>query len=470
MSWAKRAGVIWLSILGSGAAGLAAQGVAGAAIQGAIVAEDSTAVPDATVLVTNTATGERWRTASGAGGRFFVENLSVGGPYRVEVRAVGFAPADQGDLHVSLGERRTIGVVLRHATVELAPLEVRVDADPLINAGRTGPAQIVSDSSIARLPAARDYTQLALRSPQVNYGTFALSFSGQPDRANGLQVDGTTNNDLFNTSQTANGTIAGFPDLTIPNLESIEELQIVSAPFDVRYGSFSGGLVNAATRSGTNRLSGSVYGYFQNQALTGRDTSGQRAADFTDGESGITLGGPLVRDRLAFFVNAELRRENTPQPFPTPTASESAGPGVDYRTLVRFRDILRDTYGVDPGSFESRPNRLPSGSVFGKLTAQLGVNSRLDVSHTWFHADQRFEGFHGDGGVAFSSNAVSVPLTVNATRVNWTTAFRRRWTNELLLARVHEWNSCVPESESPAVQVATDAGAITAGASAAVAW
>jgi hypothetical protein len=468
MPFAARAGLaMWLSLLLCSAGRLGAQGVTGAAIQGAVTA-DSTAVPEATVLVTNIATGERWRTASGATGGFFVEHLSIGGPYRVEVHAIGFAPASQDGIFLSLGERHTTGFDLHHAAVELAELTVEAAVDPLINSGRTGPAQIVSDSTILRLPSQRDYTDLARLAPQVNFGSFALSFAGQPDRLNGLQVDGTSNNDLFNTSETGNGTIAGFPDLTIPTLESIEEVQIVTAPFDVRYGGFAGGLVNAVTKSGSNTVSGSAYGYFENQSLTGRDASGQRAADFTQGEAGLSLGGPILRDRLAFFLDAGLRRQSQPQPLPAPRpdttgGADSAGIGIRYGSAIRFRDILRNTYGIDPGSFEPRANRLPSGSVFAKVTAQLAVNSRLEVSHNWFHADQGFEGGHSYGFIGFSSNGLRIPLTVNATRLNWTTAFRRRWTNELLLARVHEWNACVPQVEFPSVEVSADAGRIVAG-------
>ena len=459
---------IWLGLVLSGAGRLHAQGVTGAAMQGTITGADSAVVQDASVLVTNTATGERWRTATNAHGRFFVEHLSVGGPYRIETHAIGFAPATQDGIFLSLGERLTTGFSLRHVAVELAELTVQAAVDPLINSGRTGPAQIISDSTMVRLPSHRDYTDLARLSPQVNYGSFALSFAGQPDRLNGLQVDGSTNNDLFNTSETGNGTIAGFPDLTIPTVESLEEVQVVTAPFDVRFGGFAGGLVNAVTKSGSNTLRGTAYSYFENQSLTGRDASGSRAPDFTQGEAGVSVGGPIVHDRLAFFLDAGYRRQSTPQSIHAPSAdttggADSAGVGIRYGSAIRFRDILRNTYGTDPGDFETRSHRLPSGSLFTKVTAQLGVNSRLEVSHNWFHADQRFEGGHDYGFIGFSSNALHIPLTVNATRLNWTSAFGDRWTNELLLARVHEWNSCVPEVEFPSVEVVADAGRLVAG-------
>ena len=142
--------------------------------------------------------------------------------------------------------------------------------------------------------------------------------------------------------------------------------------------------------------------------------------------------------------------------------ADSAGIGIRYASAVRFRDLLKG-YGADPGDFESRANRLPSGSLFAKATAQLGVNSRLEISHNWFHADQRFEGLHEYGVIGFSSNALHIPLTVNATRLNWTTAFGRRWTSELLLARIGEGNTCVPEVEFPRVEVFADAGSLVAG-------
>ena len=157
-----------------------------------------------------------------------------------------------------------------------------------------------------------------------------------------------------------------------------------------------------------------------------------------------------------------------PSPIPPPgpdttRGADSAGIGIRYGSVVRFRDILRDVYGADPGDFETRAHRLPSGSVLGKVTVQLGVNSRLEVSHNWFHADQRFEGEHDYQFIGFSSNGFHVPLTVNATRLNWSAAFGRRWTNELLLARVHEGNTCVPEVEFPSVDVIADSGHIVAG-------
>jgi hypothetical protein len=459
---------IWLSLALCGAGRAAAQGVTGAAIQGTIGSADSSAVQDATVLVTNGSTGERWQTAATGNGHYFVEHLSVGGPYSVEVRAIGFAPARQDGIILSLGERHTVEFSLGRAVVELAEVTVRGAIDPLINPGRTGPAQLITDSTILRLPSPRDYTNLAPLAPQVNFGFSAISFGGQPDRLNGFQVDGTTNNDLFNPSSTGNGTIAGFPDdRTVPTPESIAEVEVVSAPFDVRYGNFAGGMVNAVTKSGTNHLAGVAYGYFESQGLSGQEIAGGRPPDFGQGEGGASLSGPIVRDRLAFFVDGSFRRSNSAQavPDPSPGGTDSAGVGITIAGVTKFRDILVSGYGVDPGGLEGRDYHTPSGSLFAKLTAQLGVNSRLDVSHNYFRGTFEFSGNHDRGLLQFTSKAGRLPVTVNATRLNWTTAFGRAWTNELLLARVHEANACTPASTLPSVsvQAGADGSVIEAG-------
>jgi outer membrane receptor protein involved in Fe transport len=458
---------ICLSLAFCGAGRAAAQGVAGAAIQGTVSSADSTAVQDATVLVTNASTGERWQTTATGNGRYFVEHLSVGGPYSVEVRAIGFAPARRDGIVLSLGERHAVGFSLRRAAVELAEVTVRGAVDPLINAGRTGPAQLITDSTILRLPSARDYTSVALLAPQVNPGNSAISFGGQPDRLNGFQVDGTSNNDLFNSTATGNGTVAGFPDdRTAPTPESIAEVEVVSAPFDVRYGNFAGGMVNAVTKSGTNHLAGVAYGYFESQGLSGQQIAGGRPPDFGQGESGASLSGPIVRDRLAFFVDGSFRRRNDAQAVPDPTGgADSVAAGIGLGSATRFRDILANVYGVDPGEIAGRDYHTPSGSLFAKLTAQLGVNSRLDLSHDYFRGTFDFAGTHDHGLLQFTSKAGRVPVTVNATRLNWSTAFGRSWTNELLLARVHESNACTPASTfaSVSVQAGADGSTIEAG-------
>ena len=186
---------------------LEAQGAIGAALEGRVLGRDSTPVEQAIVHVTNTSTGERWQTITTARGRYFIEYLSVGGPYRIETSAIGFAPARRDSLFLGLGQRLTVQFTLTPAAVKLEEIIVTTtDLDAA--AARTGPAQIISDSTIARLAVDhRDYTELALLSPQVTKSpNGGLSFAGQHDRYNSIQIDGTNNIDPFGRAGSGNGT------------------------------------------------------------------------------------------------------------------------------------------------------------------------------------------------------------------------------------------------------------------------
>ena len=158
--------------------------------------------------------------------------------------------------------------------------------------------------------ARRDYTELALLSPQVTKSrNGGLSFAGQHDRFNSIQIDGTNNNDLFGSAGSGNGTPGWAVGLTAFTPEAVKELQIVTAPFDVRYGNFAGGLINAVTRSGTNRVEGSILGYIEGNGLSGTDSAGSRGEDFNRKEFGLTFGAP---DRAGPRRPLPQRRHATP--------------------------------------------------------------------------------------------------------------------------------------------------------------
>jgi hypothetical protein len=466
--WPALALVLWIVSPGEGLC----QALTGATIQGTVATASGEPVSDAVVEVTKTSIGERWRAITGSRGRFYLDHLSVGGPYRIDVQAIGFAPTERTGIVLSLGERLTADFTLTAAAVALEEITVVVEPDPRINSGRTGPAQIVSESTIARLPITdRDFTQLALLSPQVTLSpNGGLSFAGQHDRLNSLQIDGATNNNLFGLSGSGIGTPGQPFGLTGLAPEAVKEVQVITAPFDVRYGNFAAGLVNAVSKSGSNRFEGSVFSFFEDDGLTGRDTSGSRATAFQRQEYGLVFAGPLLRDRVAFFLNAGLRRQYFPQLAPAPTSdtlggADSAGVGIRYATLVRFQDILRNTFGVQAGDFSRVNDRIPTRNLFAKVTAQLGVNDRAELSHNYLNADSRTDGFREPGYYELSSRGSSRRVPVNATRLTWTALFGRRLSNELILGRLDASDECIPTANYTALQVDVDDGTVAAGRS-----
>lgn len=452
--------LLWAAALVTWGARLDAQGVTGAAVQGTVMRTDSFPVAEATVLITKVSTGERWQTATGAGGRFLLEHLSVGGPYRVDVRAIGFEPASRSDVFLSLRQRLTLDVRLVPAELQLAELVVRGEPDSRINASRTGPAYTVSDTIITRFPMfGRDFSMLAFLSPFVSGGPVGFTFAGGSDRLNNVLLDGTSINDLKGDSREG-----GLPPLPP---EALEEVQVHVATFDVRVGNVTGGQINAVTKSGTNQWHGSAFGHLEAQSLSGTDPTGSRGSPFNTKEVGVTLGGPIVRDRLALFAIAsgvEFSQFTFLAPTPDTTGgADSAGTGIRYATMVRFQEILRG-YGVDPGTFDAKRNGQSRRTAFAKLTGQLGINNRLELSHEYRYGVFRVP-YTADGrfNAGLSSNAEEDPVYDNTTRLNWTAAFGSRWTNELVLGRKASRHRCIPSGDFPTVMVEADAGRIVAG-------
>jgi hypothetical protein len=441
---------------------------------GTVTDSDSTALEDAVVTVTNTSTGERWQAATRAGGRYVFEYLSVGGPYVVEARAIGFAPVSVPEILLSLGERRRADFTLLPAVLELPEIAVTAQTDPLVNPARSGPALTLGDTLISRMPVrSRDFAQLVYLSPQaVLTPSGGVSIAGQSDRLNGFQIDGATNLDLIGFAGGGGfGTPAASSGVRTLSVEALRELQILTAPFDVRYGTFAGGLVNAVTHSGSNRWRGSLSAYFEDEALTGRDSTGVRAEDFSTRELAFTLGGPIVQDRGAFFLDLGLQRDLIPQSVPgirsdTIGGADSAGVGIRYASAVRFQEILRDNYGVDAGSFAAAPVRQPSRNVFAKVTLQPAVNNRLELSYNYGHGNPEFPGFRAAYDYyALTSNGNELPGTINAGRLTWTVALGSRLSNELNLAylRVRERERCLSSSPFSEVVVRVDESFLAAG-------
>lgn len=449
--------VVLLSALA--AAGLTAQGVTTASIFGVVAAADSAGISEAIVTVTNTANGARWQTVSRGRGRYSFEYLSVGGPYTVQVKAIGFKPASRTGINLSLGDRRQVDFSLAAATVELPELVVTAPLNPRLNTGRTGPDETISAAVASNIPVVRrDFGALTLLSPQgVLTRDSGVSFAGQSDRLNSYQIDGTNNSDM--------GGIHGPQGFGAPgstnrvrtlSVEAIKELQILIAPFDVRYGNFAGGLVNAVTRSGSNKWEGSISGYFQDQSLTGKDQIGNRAAEFSTGEATLTLGGPIVRNRAAFFLDAGLQRFGGARSISigtdTTNGRDSLGIGVRLETMERFQDILRNTYHVDPGVFVSEPYRNPGGNVFAKVTLWPALNQLVEISHN--HAQGTSQSPPNDP-LVLSSAGREEPSTVNNTRLSWIAVGGRGFSNELTVARQAVRESCIPAAPFPMVIVTT---------------
>ena len=381
---AVRFGVAAVALL-VGARGLAAQGVTSAAVAGRISSETRGTVENAIVLLTNTRTGAKQQTTTNSAGRYNLENVPPGGPYSIDVRGIGFQPATKTGIMLTLGQRYVQDFELKQQAVTLEELTVVAATNPLINESRTGPAQIVTDTAIQRLPLlGRNFTSLLASSPQVTNGT---SVGGANNRFNSILIDGGVNNDVFGLS--TGGTPGGTAGAKPISLEALQEFQILVAPFDVRQGGFTGGLVNGVTKSGSNKFHGSAFGYIQRPELVGADTTrpiGVKFSNFDIKQYGGTVGGPIIKDKLQFFASADLQTSTTPF---VGLSSDDPTTGISTATANRVADILRTKYNIDPGS-TAAPSELgkPDKNLFGKLNWNIGSTSALELSYNYTKASQ----------------------------------------------------------------------------------
>jgi hypothetical protein len=267
--------------------------------------------------------------------------------------------------------------------VRLEEVETHAAQDRVFSRAHTGTEALLSDSTIRQMPVInRDLYDLVRLVPQMSTW-FALAPSGAGTRVNSIRIDGVS--DQVPSSNFAAGQLYGGK--VIP-LDAVKEYQVLFSPFDVRQGSFAGATINVVTRSGTNELHGSVFGYGTNERL-GPDVPLVRNAQYDKQQFGISLGGPIVRDRLLFFVASEVQRRMIPAIGPSVDESPSGQSSlpVSETDIARFQKLLSG-YGLDGGSAGAVTNANPSSSTFLRLDAPIARwNSRITLRGNYGHAD-----------------------------------------------------------------------------------
>lgn len=360
------------------------------ALSGLVSDEQGGVLPGATVEAVHEPTGTRYSVVTGTDGRFSILNVRVGGPYVVDVGMSGFKPQKQGGISVALGEERGVNFKLKLATVT-ETVEVTAEAGSIISASSTGPSANVSQEAIESLPTiARAIQDFARVSPYFVSGgesgsQDSLSVAGRNNRYNNVQIDGAVNNDLFGLA--ASGTPGGQTEAQPVSLDAIQELQLVVSPYDVRQGGFSGGGLNAITKSGTNSFKGSAYFYNSNESLVGDGPSGVPIAAFGDKQYGASLGGPIVKDKVFFFTNADFGRRERPVSV---SADGSAGQAFQGAAQVdQFLSILQRRYGYTPGDNPKAVfiRNTPNNKFLGKLDFNLSQRHRLTVRHNFIRSE-----------------------------------------------------------------------------------
>jgi hypothetical protein len=371
--------VVGVCILGGSVA--FAQGVTTASMHGVVVDGKGATLPGATVVVTHTPTGSVYTSSSRADGKFNLTNLRVGGPYTVKVSFIGYQPFVQNDINLTIGQDLPLKIKLIDNATTLTEVKVTGTANKVINSSRTGASETITRSQIDALPTiSRSLSDFTKYTPSAN----GLSFGGRSNLFNNITVDGA----LFNNSFGLSGTLGGQTSSQPISLDAIDQIQVDIAPYDVRQGNFTGAGVNTTVKSGTNQVKATIYDYVRGTSLTGYQagTTGVAVVPFTYRTTGLSVGGPIVPNKLFLFVSGE--QERISQPAHTYVASGSGASGST--SLVKASDLdalsayLVDPskgWSYDPGPYQGFNYQTYSDKLTAKLDWNIGKNSVLSAKY-----------------------------------------------------------------------------------------
>ncbi|MDD2491593.1 MAG: carboxypeptidase regulatory-like domain-containing protein [Bacteroidales bacterium] len=323
-------------------------------MSGRITEADGRAVVGATVVAVHTPSGTQYYSITDNAGNYRIQNMRVGGPYEAEVTFLGFGSVKSGNIVLRLGENYVHDAVLTEEAVSLSEVVVSAGINPILNSDRTGASMNISTREINTLPSiSRSITDFTKLTPQSN-GT---SFAGRDGRFNTVTIDGAAFNNNFGLSSNA---LPGGTAQPV-SLDAIAEVSVNIAPYDVRQSQFTGAAINAVTKSGDNNWKASVYTYLRPKSFTGELVGESVVKGARDRESqmfGFTVGGPIIKNKLFFFVSGEYEKESSPSGAWEPSINgESNLTERISRTTVadleRAKNHLMNTYGYDPGEYQN---------------------------------------------------------------------------------------------------------------------
>ncbi len=374
--------VLCLLLLGTAAA--SAQTVTTGSLAGVVVDAQKGVLPGATVIATHTPTGTKYEAVTDSEGRFNILSLRVG-PYTVSAELSGFRKEEQVDVPVTLGEQRSVAFTLKIESIA-ETIEV-IGQSSIIDSSRAGTADNISSQAVQSLPTiSRNLVDIARTSPYfnpagLNEDPLALSVAGRNNRYNNLQIDGAVNNDVFGLAPS--GTPGGTTEAQPISLDAVQELQLVVSPYDVRQGGFSGGGINAITKSGSNALKGTAYFFGRNQDWVGEAPNGTKIGQFKDQQYGGSVGGPIVQNKAFFFGNVDWTRKDNPSGFSVNSSGQQFGRSAEIDRLIT---ILRTKYNYNPGGTEEFIRTIDSNKFFVRADFNINPRNQLTVRHNYLKA------------------------------------------------------------------------------------
>ena len=365
---------------------------------GRIVDQAGQPVIGAAVIAVHEPSGTDYGVVTNEDGRYAIQGMRSGGPYKVEISCLGYQTVINTDITLQLGEPYALNATLNEDKEMLSEALVIAQAASRFAGDKTGAATNISSRQMESLPnISRSLEDVSKLSP---YGGNGMNFAGSDGRSSNFTVDGANFNNNFGLNE-------GLPGGGNPiSIDAIEEMQVVIAPYDVRQTNFIGGGMNAITKSGTNQFRGTAYTYHRNEWMRGNtnylgEEFGNRAKDRIT-TYGFTLGGPIIKNKLFFFVNFEQSQIPTEVNLWRASKDGVANPDM-YISRVKAEDMeavkkhLLDNYNYDAGSYTDYPAAESNTKILSRLDWNISDKHHLAVRYN-YTLNQGWTGTNGSSG------------------------------------------------------------------------
>jgi len=410
------------------------QGSTTSAINGRVFGSNGESLPGATVVAVDVPTGSQYGTVTDLDGFYRLPNLNAGGPYKITISFVGFEPLAKDGVYLQLGQTLKFDATLSEQATALEGIEIVAQQQDIFDGNRTGAETTIGLTTIQSLPSVgrnlSDFTRLTPQAKVTQLG--GVEIAGSNNRYNSIYIDGAVNNDVFGLAD--QGTNGGQTGISPFSLDIIDQLSVQIAPYDIKLGGFTGAGINAVTRKGTNEFSGSAYYVFRNENLAGltptdnTEADRTKLADFTSNTYGFRLGGPIIKNKVFFFMNAEIQNDETPQPFDFATFNGS----VTAEDLTALTNKLKG-YGYDPGSYTDVIRSLEGTKLFGRIDWNINNIHKLMVRHQYTKGISTSPANSSTTNLRYGNSGIYFPTTTNTTALELKSNLSSTMSNNLII-------------------------------------
>ncbi len=418
-------------------------------VSGTISSANGESLPGATVVAVHVPSGTQYATISNDQGRFVLQGMRTGGPYKVDVSFMGYQTASYSDLVLALGDVYQLDVKLVDKSVSIN--DVVVYAVKTVE--KSGTSTNISSRQIQTMPtisrSINDFTRI---SPYAGSGN---SFAGRDGRFNNITIDGAAFNNNFGSSS------KNLPggDAQPISLDAIEEISVNVTPYDIRQSNFTGASINAVTKSGNNELSGTAYTFMRPKSFTGEkvgDLTVPNAREKKANTYGLSIGGPIIKNKLFFFVNGELEKQEYPgiEWKPSIDGVSDATNKIARTTeadLTTIQQFLKTTYGYDAGSYKDFGNfESKNHKIMARIDWNIDTNNKFtlryndvkstndqEVNFNSTVSGARSSGRNSVDAISFSNSNYNFTNYVRSITGELNSSFSSALNNKLLVSYTH---------------------------------